>query len=307
MNILIIKHGSIGDFVMSIGAIISIRNKFPKKRINLLTTTSIKNIFFRIPYIDQIYIDDRKSYLDLYQYLIKLKKLDISIVIDLQNSKRTEIYHFFTRIFYKNIKINSSKKFAHFRYRIPPHGHEHVCDGLNNQLKLIKIKKFFNPNVDWLKNKNFKNPLTKKYVVLIPGSSEKGVERRWPAKFYSDLSKIFVDKNFDVIATGGNSDREIIQEIISYNNKVIQSDYLSKFSNFVSLCCESSLIISVNTGPSQIAALSNRPFIWLVDRGPYNVTNIPISKNIHVIKADMMKNISFHEVVKVSKKILNIR
>ena len=307
MNILIIKHGSIGDFVMSIGAIISIRNKFPKNRINLLTTTSIKKIFFKIPYIDQIYIDDRKSHFDLYQYLIKLKKLNISIVIDLQNSKRTEIYHFFTRIFYKNIKINSSKKFAHFRYKIPTHGHEHVCDGLNNQLKLIKIKKFFNPNIDWLKNKNFKNPLTKKYVVLIPGSSESGVERRWPAKFYSDLSKIFVDKNFDVIATGGNSDREIIQEIINYNNKVIQSDYLSKFPNFVSLCCESSLIISVNTGPSQIAALSNKPLIWLVDRGPYNVTNIPISKNIHVIKADMMKNISFHEVVKVSKKILNIR
>ena len=75
MNILIIKHGSIGDFVMSIGAIISIRNKFPNKRINLLTTTSIKNIFFKIPYIDQIYIDDRKSYLDLYQYLIKLKNV----------------------------------------------------------------------------------------------------------------------------------------------------------------------------------------------------------------------------------------
>ena len=47
MNILIIKHGSIGDFVMSIGSIISIRNKFPNKKIYLLTTSIIKNIFFK--------------------------------------------------------------------------------------------------------------------------------------------------------------------------------------------------------------------------------------------------------------------
>ena len=58
MNILIIKHGSIGDFVMSIGSInlseISLKNK-----IYLLTTTLIKNKFFKMPYIDEIFIDDR--------------------------------------------------------------------------------------------------------------------------------------------------------------------------------------------------------------------------------------------------------
>ena len=97
MNILIIKHGSIGDFVISIGAIKSIRHKFPKNKIYLLTTTLMKKIFCKIPYIDQIYIDDRSSSLDLIKYLIKLKKLNISLVIDLQNSTRTEIYHFFTK------------------------------------------------------------------------------------------------------------------------------------------------------------------------------------------------------------------
>ena len=100
MNILIIKHGSIGDFVMSIGSIRSIRNKFPKNKIYLLTTTLIKNKFFKIPYVDQIFIDDRKSKLDLVKYLLKLRKLNISLIVDLQNSQRTEIYHLFTRIFF---------------------------------------------------------------------------------------------------------------------------------------------------------------------------------------------------------------
>ena len=96
MNILIIKHGSIGDFVMSIGSIRSVRNKFQKNKIYLLTTTLIKSKFFKMPYIDEIFIDDRKSNLDFIKYLLILKKFNISLIIDLQNSQRTEFYHLFT-------------------------------------------------------------------------------------------------------------------------------------------------------------------------------------------------------------------
>ncbi len=307
MNILIIKHGSIGDFVISIGAIKSIRHKFPKNKIYLLTTTLIKKIFFKIPYIDEIHLDDRNSKLDLIKYLIKLKKLNISLVIDLQNSTRTEIYHFFTRVLYRNVKINSSKKFANFRYKIQSYQSEHVSDGLNNQLKLININQFFKPNVDWMKNIDFKNPISKKYIVLIPGSSKSGLKKRWPAKSFSDLSNLFIRENYDVIVTGTKTDLSIIDQIIKYNPKVKKSDELSQFKNFISLCDESSLIISVDTGPAHIAALSQKPFIWLVQKGSYDLTNIPISENITVIKASDVKNISVKDVIQVSKKLLNIR
>ena len=307
MNILIIKHGSIGDFVISIGAIKSIRHKFPKNKIYLLTTTLMKNIFYKIPYIDEIYLDERNSSLDLIKYLIKLKKLNISLVIDLQNSTRTEIYHFFTRAFYRDIKINSSKKFANYRYELQPHRFEHVSDGLNNQLKLININHFFKPNVDWMKNKNFKTPISKRYIVLIPGSSKSGIKKRWPAKSFSDLSNLFIQENYDVIATGTKTDQSIIDEIIEHNPMVKKSEELSKFKNFIHLCDKSSLIVSVDTGPAHIAALSQKPFIWLVQKGSYDLTNIPISENISVIKSNHIKNISVKDVIDVSKKLLNVR
>ena len=306
MNILIIKHGSIGDFVMSIGSIRSVRNKFQKNKIYLLTTTLIKSKFFKMPYIDEIFIDDRKSNLNFIKYLFKLKKFNISLIIDLQNSQRTEFYHLFTRIFFKHIRINSSRNFAQIRYKIPPHGHEHVCEGLNNQLKLIEINNFFEPNLEWLKNTHFKNPFKGKYVVLVPGSSKSGSKKRWHARSFSVLSETFINANYDVIVTGASSDREIVEEIKSLNQKVKTSENLSKFENFINLCEQSSLIVSVDTGPAHIAALSNKPFIWLVQKGLYDLTNIPLSKNIHIIKADKMENISVEEVVKTSKEILNI-
>ena len=306
MNILIIKHGSIGDFVMSIGSIRSVRDKFKKNKIYLLTTTLIKNKFFKMPYIDEIFIDDRKSNLDFIKYLLKLKKLNISLIIDLQNSQRTEFYHLFTRIFFKHIRINSARNFAQIRYKIPPHGDEHVCEGLNNQLKWIEINNFFEPNLEWLKNTHFKNPFKGEYVVLVPGSSKSGSKKRWHARSFSVLSEMFINANYDVIVTGTSSDREVVEEIKSLNQKVKTSENLSKFENFINLCEQSSLIVSVDTGPAHIAALSSKPLIWLVHRGLYDLTNIPLSKNIHIIKADKMENISVEEVEKTSKEILNI-
>ena len=42
MNILVIKHGALGDFVMASGAMKSIRNYFPED--NILLLTEEKNI-----------------------------------------------------------------------------------------------------------------------------------------------------------------------------------------------------------------------------------------------------------------------
>ena len=131
-------------------------------------------------------------------------------------------------------------------------------------------------------------------------------KKRWRANSFSILSEIFINANYDVIVTGSSSDREIIEEIKILNPKVKISENLSKFENFINLCEQSSLIVSVDTGPAHIAALSNKPFIWLVKKGLYDRTNTPLSKNIHIIKADEMQNISVEEVVKTSKEILNI-
>ena len=100
-KIVVIKHGSIGDFVMAFRAMKSIREHFSSSHITLVTTNLINKLFNQIPYFNEIKIDDRKSIFKTFNYLIYLKKLNAELVIDLQNSKRTQYYHFFTRIFYE--------------------------------------------------------------------------------------------------------------------------------------------------------------------------------------------------------------
>ena len=56
-NILIIKHGSLGDIVQISGALLDIRTHFKNKKIYILTTSKYKNLFESCPYIDEVLID----------------------------------------------------------------------------------------------------------------------------------------------------------------------------------------------------------------------------------------------------------
>ena len=111
-NILIIKHGSLGDLILSFGAIKTIKHYFPKANLFLLTQTNFKEIFKDLPYVDNIFEDNRnKNLLSVVNYLKILNEHNIDLVVDLQNSKKNQIYNFFSKLFSKT-KTLSARKFS---------------------------------------------------------------------------------------------------------------------------------------------------------------------------------------------------
>ncbi len=97
-NILIIKHGSLGDIAQISGVLSDIREAHKDKKIFILTTLQYIELLSKCPHIDGVLIDKRLPRWNIY-YLIKLKKLlskfDFSHVYDLQNSSRTSFYRKF--------------------------------------------------------------------------------------------------------------------------------------------------------------------------------------------------------------------
>ena len=302
-RIVVIKHGSIGDFVMAFRAMKSIRDHFSSSHITLVTTNLIKKLFNQIPYFDEIKIDDRKSIFKTFNYFNYLKKINAELVIDLQNSERTQYYHFFTRIFYPKITINSATKFSHLNYKLPKHGSEHVIEGLKNQLNLLNIKHSLISDINWLRKNDFVNPLKKKFALFIPGTSKNGINKQWSPKNFSMLSQLINKVGLDVVISGAPNDRDIIKDITKLSPKIIKLDEYYDFPNFINLCDHASIIISVDTGPAHIAAYSNIPLIWIIKSGPYTITNKPYSKNTTTIEA---KDINAINADVVFKKILQL-
>mgnify|MGYP001990752244 CR=1 FL=1 len=94
-NILIIKHGSLGDIAQACGAIQDISENHNNDQIYLLTTKPYFDLFKKNPNLTDVILDKRLSRFNLiYLYFLmrKIKKLKISKVYDLQNSSRTNFY-----------------------------------------------------------------------------------------------------------------------------------------------------------------------------------------------------------------------
>ena len=94
-NILIIKHGSLGDIAQASGAIQDISEFHKDDDIYLLTTYPYFELFKNNPYLKGVILDKRLSRFNLI-YLFTLmrlkKKYKFKKVFDLQNSSRTNFY-----------------------------------------------------------------------------------------------------------------------------------------------------------------------------------------------------------------------
>ena len=64
-NILIIKHGSLGDIAQASGAIQDISENHKNDNLYLLTTKSYFDLFKRNPYLQDIILDKRLSRFNL--------------------------------------------------------------------------------------------------------------------------------------------------------------------------------------------------------------------------------------------------
>tara|TARA_B110001452_G_C15224418_1_gene424408 strand:+ start:857 stop:1774 length:918 start_codon:yes stop_codon:yes gene_type:complete len=303
MNILVIKHGALGDFVMASGAMKSIRNYFPKDNILLLTEEKNIKFFKSIPYFNSIKKDNRKSmFFSIFTLFNIIFSQKINLIIDLQNSSRTQMYHFFVSKFTK-VKISSSRNYSHYRYIIPKQGDEHVIQGLNNQLSLLGLKTFEDPNLSWM-IQNSNQQVKKKYIILIPGASKTGSYKKWPEDRYAKLSNHFIENGFDIYLTGSNEDLKTMELIRATCPLAKIKIKESKIENFLELCQNASFIVANDTGPTHIAALSNRPLFWIAIDNSISKACQPFGKRVIPI---LSKNLLDIDPKKIIEKINSIK
>ena len=260
-NILIIKHGSLGDIAQASGAIQDICDNHSDSDIYLLTSKPYISLFKRNPFIKEVILDRRLSRFNLiYLYLLmkKLKKLNIQKVFDLQNSARTEFYK--KILFPKSFKDiwssslttlpsgNSKDEFD----KLP------VLERFDHQLKNSGIKTIhtLSPNFDWsCKNIDdiFKSYELNKYILLFPFCSPHLKLKKWP--FYNELIKLILDKygnKFKIIIAPGPNE---VEEAKSINcMSILKDGNPLNISELSSLIKNSSFVVANDTGPAHMSA-----------------------------------------------------
>ena len=213
-RILIIKHGAFGDVIQSEGAIRDIRANHPNDNITVLTTPPYRRIFERCPWINHVLIDPRapRWRLDKMYALGKmLKAQKFDMVYDLQNSSRTASYF---RWFFKGTDWSGSAKGASHPVRLKNPKKVKSLDRMASQLKDagLTIRYSRKPDVSWMADDVdallAEAGVTKPFILLIPGSSSRHPQKRWP--HYAELAKRLIDEGFQIhfIRTRRNDDLE---------------------------------------------------------------------------------------------------
>ena len=290
-NILIIKHGSLGDIAQISGVLRDIREFHSQNKIFILTTIQYAELLGMCPYIDGVLIDKRLPRWNIL-YLLTLKKMlkkyNFSHVYDLQNSSRT--------IFYQKYLLNvlqwsSTKTTLKKGISKKDFNKESVLERFKIQLDNSNVKtnhtarpdfSWSCANVEQIVNKYFKN----KFILIFPFSSPKLSHKQWP--HYNELIKIINTKHshLEIVIAPSSNEMELAKKIraitITNNKKALDIMELG------GLIKKSSFVIANDTGPAHMAAHLQKNGIVLFG---YHTTPKKVSIETDIFKAIVVKDL----------------
>ncbi|MBA1338462.1 MAG: ADP-heptose:LPS heptosyltransferase [Pelagibacterales bacterium] len=265
-NILIIKHGSLGDIAQISGVLKDIKIAHSDDKIFILTTIPYVELLSKCPYVDGVLIDQRLPRWNI-PYLIKLKnlikKFNFTNVYDLQNSSRTSFYRKFI------IKVknwSSTETVLKKGEKKKDFDNESVLKRFKVQLKNFNIQSEYTlvpdfswaaTNVDILLNRY----IGKKFILLFPFCSTQLAHKKWP--HYNDLIKIIKSnhKNFEIIIAPGPNETEEAKKINSIS--ILDGTKILTIMQLAGLIKKASYIIANDTGPAHMSAHLNQQGIVL--------------------------------------------
>ena len=260
-NILVIKHGSLGDIAQACGAIQDISENHKDDQIHLLTTKPYFDLFKKNPHISNVILDKRLSRLNLiylYSLMRNIKKYNFSKVYDLQNSSRTAFYR---RILFpkatKDVWSSTETTLAEGTTK-EDFDKDSVLSRFDHQLKSsgINTNHTLSPDFSWSPSdisqiKNYHQ--LEKYIILFPFCSPHLTSKKWP--YYNDLISMINEKlenKFKVVIAPGPGE---IKDASSINALcVLDNGKALDISQLAALIKDSSFVVANDTGPAHMTA-----------------------------------------------------
>jgi ADP-heptose:LPS heptosyltransferase len=285
-RILIIKHGAFGDLMQAEGVLHDIRQHFPHAHLALLTTPGFVGLMQRCPHIDEVLVDTRAPLWHLPQQWTlyrRLRAVQWDTVIDLQNSTRTAVYR------------HSLLRHAHWigRLRGPA-----PVTGLRGQQSLLQdagidASHALQPNLSWMAANVeallTQHDITRPYVVLIPGSSARHPEKRWP--HYAQLAAALQREGYTCVSILGPDEKELAAQFAC---SVLQG--LDWFT-LAGVLQQAAVAVGNDSGPSHVASCLGRPGLAL-----FGASTSPLRSELsrgafETLQVDVLEHLSVAEVL----------
>ncbi len=322
-NILIINFGQIGDVILSLPALLAVREKFPDARITLMIGKAGAEIIEISGYADEEIIVDRVKLRDggkissigeVLKIAKDVRRRKFDFVIDLHSLYETNLLGYFSGAkhrLYKNRENRSLDFLANFNPRPPLENKNlHLTDGYLNVLKPLGIENALRfvgvqPRAEDLRvvENLFGAIQSKKLVGLFPGAGN--VSRRWSLDNFAELSRSFSqDESVRTIVFLGPEEANLRGEVEEkFPSDAMIVDKLSLLE-FVAALSKMSVLISNDTGAIHLGAIAGTAIVLVMDkRAP--TTYLPLAEKIRVVNNKTLDEISVGEVFQAAQSFLD--
>ena len=273
-NIVLFRLDRIGDFVLSLPVLDSLKLEYPEAKITLVVRPYLKGLTGMIRSIDNV------CYYESFTKTIReLRKEQYDIAIDLivDWKIKTALLTFFS-----GATVRAGFKWG-FRELLFTHSVDHVIGGsmTAKSLELLKVLNI-SPKVTIPKINTV--PLKKELVTVHPGAFHKS--RTWEKKKFAELAgKIANNLGEKVIIIGGEGDRTDVEEISRIAGSNVTSD-INDLKGLVEVLLKSKVLICNNSGPLHLASALGVPTVSTLGPADHE-TWFPIGEKNVVISKDL--------------------
>lgn len=281
MKILFISLSNIGDCILSLPVLDSLREKYPQGQITCLVSGRTKEIFLNCSAVANLIIFDKHSKLiDKIKLFLSLSKEKFDIVVDLRNSffgaflpakKRSSplrmipgrIKHMKDRhLFWADFSGDSVKAKKHQSLNITSDDKNYI-EGVLNEKNLIKSNKL---------------------IVVSPGSRSQS--KCWDKQNFSLLCSQLIKEGYDIILVGDKADQPICSYVQNLCLGVFDLCTKTTIGQLAALLKKAKLLVTNDSAVMHLASYLNVPVIAIfgptdeAKYGPWSDVSIAVKKDI---------------------------
>ena len=282
--ILLIKPSALGDVVLALPALSSLRRNWPQAQIAWLVRPEFAPLLEGHPHLDEIIHFDRtrlanawrelSAFRELRGLVAELRRRRFDAVLDLQGLFRTASLAWLSGCDTR-FGPRWDREFAHWFYTTtfrPQAQWVHVID---YYMKLIEAMGGSDLQVEFLLPEKSEARMAagrllseqgvdaERYAVLIPGAAH--ASKCWPVERFAAMAdRLASEHGLSVVATGGAAERPIVEQIAELANAPVASlAGRTALPELVEVLRGATLVVSNDTGPAHIAAALGRPLVML--------------------------------------------
>lgn len=254
-NILVIKHGALGDIILCSGVLKTIREQHPDAHLTLLTTRAYAELLEGSEWFDSIWVDHKPKwyqFADMALLIRQLRSKRFSRVYDLQTSQRSSFYFkFFAR---PKPEWSGIAMGASHRHDSPQRVSMHTIDRQAEQLRIAGIDSVHAPDISWMHGSSSVEGLRAPYGVLVPGGSAHRPEKRYPEAHYITLAQMMIEQGVQPVLIGGGAEEGLLTRIADAAVGTLNLCNQTGLGDIADIARDAAYAVGNDTGPMHIIA-----------------------------------------------------